>query len=291
MAVGLCAGVLAILVHASVDSVFHEPTLVLLLILQASLVVALGGFSRDSQAGEWRLSFPYHPARMALVVFAAAALGVLVIRPGAAWFMVDHGNQVFAADNNLGAITWYRYASVVDPGSTAVRDGLARFYIQRFTMSGDPEWLRLAKDEVEIAIALNPLDGRLPYRLGTIYVLLADQPALPASRDRFVAEAEKAFEKAIFVDPFSPFGYFELSNLRRAQGDDAAARELLQRAIDYEPNFVPARTMLADLARAAGQPEVADVQLAAIRDIRSRYRGWTLTALERQFLGMSAPHS
>lgn len=291
MAAGLCAGVLAILVHAGVDSVFHEPTLVLLLILQGGLILALGGLPRDSQTRKWRLAFPYHPARMALVVFATVALVFLVIRPGAAWFMVDHGNKAVTADDNGAAMRWYRYASIVDPGSTAVRDGLARLYIQRFALSGDPEWLRLAKDEMEAAMALNALDGRMPYRLGTIYLMLADQPALGDSRDHFIAQAEQAFEKAIFVDPSSPFGYFELGSLRRAQGDNAAARKLLERAISYEPNFVPARAMLADLAKDTGQPEVAALHLAAIHDIRSRYQGWTLTPLERQFLGISAPSS
>ena len=291
MAVGLCAGVLAILVHASVDSVFHEPALVLLLILLGGLVLALETFSRNLQTREWRLSFPYHPARMALVTFTTVALAVLVIRPGAAWFMIDHGNKVFTAEDNLAAITWYRYASIVDPGSTTVRDGLARFYLQQFALSKDPEWLRLAMGEMEVAMALNPLDGRMPYRLGTIYSMLAEEPRLSASRDYFVSQAEQAFEKAIFVDPFSPFGYFELGSLRRGQGDTATARKLLEQAIDYEPNFVPARALLVDLAKATGQPEVADFHLAAIHDIRSRYQGWTLTPLERQFLGLSTPNS
>jgi O-antigen ligase len=284
LAVGLCAGVLAVLVHAGVDSVFHEPALALLVILMGGLVLALNTFSRDVRAREWHLPFRYHPARMALVVCATVALAVLVIRPGAAWFMVDHGNRVLTEEDNLAAMTWYRYASIADPGSTAVRDGLARLYLQRFAASKDPEWLRLAKDEMEVAMALNPLDGRMPYRLGTIYLMLADQPALEASRDSFVARAEKAFEKAIFVDPFSPFGYFELGKVRRRQGDRATARQLLEQAIAYEPNFIPARAMLAELATEIGQRELAGVQLAAIHDIRSKYQGWTLTPLERQFL-------
>ncbi|MDN5940307.1 MAG: O-antigen ligase family protein [Nitrospira sp.] len=291
MVVGCSAGVLAILAHAGVDSVFHEPSLVLLLILQGGLVLALRRCSRPQQEGMWCIPFPSSSIKMTLVSVVIALLSLLVIQPAVAWFMFNHGNSVFMTEGNSAAMKWYRYASITDPSATAIRDGLSRTYIQQFRLSGDPIWLREAVGEMEAAMALNPLDGRVPYRLGTIYMLLAEQPTSAAQRDQLIAQAAQAFEKAIFVDPFSPFGYFELSKLRRGQGNNPAAWELLERAIAYEPNFIPARAMLADLAKNTGQTEIADLHLAAIRDIRSKYQGWTLTPLEQQFLGMSTPKS
>lgn len=172
-----------------------------------------------------------------------------------------------------------------------MRDGLARFYVQQFILSGDPEWLRQAADEMEVAMSLNPLDGRAPYRLARIYLLLAEQPRSAAHRDPLIIQAAQALENSITVDHFSPFGYVELSKIRRGQGDLLTARQLLEQAVAYEPNFIPARVALADLAKEIGQTEVADAHLAKIHDIRSKYQGWKLTPLEQQFLGMQSPNS
>lgn len=289
--IGLCAGVLAILTHAAVDSVFHEPALVLLLILLGGLVLAQRNHVGHQGIREWRLRLPYHPTRVVLAGVVVAALAILVIRPAAAWFMVEYGNKAVTGHDNLGAIQWYRYASLVDPASIPVRDGLARFYVQQFRLSGDPEWLRLAAEEIEVGMSFNALDGRMPYRLGTIYALMAEQRIAAPHREVLLAQAEQALEKAITVDPFSPFGYFELGMLLRGQGDHVRSRQLLEQAIRYEPNFVPARVVLADLAKEAGQAEVADAHAKAIRAIRSRYQGWTLTPTEQQFLGMAPPNS
>jgi hypothetical protein len=290
VAVGCCAGVLAILAHAGVDSVFHEPALVLLLILLGGVVLAMRR-QQDLAPGEWQFPIPYHPAKGIFITVAVAALALLIFRPAVAWFMVEQGNKTITDADNHTAIEWYQYASIVDPGSTSVRDGLARFYVQQFRLSSDPEWLRQAASELEIAMSINPLDGRAPYRLGTIYLLLADQRILAAHRDSLIAQAAQFLEKTITVDPFSPFGYFELGKLRRGQGDLMAARQLLERAISYEPNFIPARVALVDLAKETGQTEVAEFHLVAIREIRAKYQDWTLTPLEQQFLGISPPSS
>ena len=159
-------------------------------------------------------------------------------------------------------------------------------YIQQFNETGNPEWLDQAASEMAVAMALNPLDGRAPYRLGTIYRLLAEQPAFAAYRNSFNAQAAEAFEKSINVDPFSPFGYFELSKLHRGRGDRTSAQRLLEQAIIYEPNFLPARMVLADLTQENGQTDVANMYLASIKTIRWKYQGWTLSSLEQHFLAI-----
>ena len=284
--VGLCAGVLATIVHASVDSVFHEPALVLLLILEGGLAVAFERYTRHTQTTSWTFSPPYHVTRIILIVVALGAMVALAVRPAAAWLLSNQGNSARADHDTLSAIQWYRYASIADPGSTSVRDELARLYIQQFSETGTPEWLDQAAGEMTVAMALNPLDGRAPYRLGTIYRLLAEQPALAAYRNSFNAQAAEAFKKSINVDPFSPFGYFELSKLHRERGDLTSAQQLLERAITYEPNFLPARIVLADLTQENGQTDVASMHLTAIQTIRWKYKDWTLTSMEQQFLGI-----
>ncbi len=289
--VGLCAGVLASIVHATVDSVLHEPALVLLLLLEGGLAVALGRQARGIQADQWCVSPPYHIARIILVVVALGAMAYLAIQPAAAWLLVNQGNSAQAEHDNVSAIKWYRYASMADPGATAVRDGLARLCIQRFMETRAPEWLEQAASEMAVAMALNPLDGRLPYRLGTIYLLQAEQPAWAAHKISLTAQATQAFEKSISVDRFSPFGYFELSKLYRGKGDRTSAQQLLEQAITHEPNFIPARVALMDMAREIGHTDIARMQLTAIQTIRWKFQDWTLTSMEQQFLGIQPPKS
>ncbi|MBS0150584.1 MAG: O-antigen ligase family protein [Nitrospira sp.] len=289
--VGLCAGVLATIAHASVDSLFHEPALVLLLILEGGLAVAFGRHVRGIQTEQWWFSPTYHFSRVMLIVVALGAMTSLAIQPASAWLFVNQGNSAQANHDNVSAIKWYRYASIADPGSTAVRDGLARLCIQRFRETGVPEWLDQAASEMAVAMALNPLDGRPPYRLGTIYLMQAEQQAWAAHKISLNAEAAQAFEKSISVDPFSPFGYFELSNLYRRNGDRTAAQQLLERALSYEPNFIPARMMLVDLAQEIGHTDVASMHLKVIETIRWKYQDWTLSPLEQQFLGIQPPKS
>ncbi|WP_413934188.1 O-antigen ligase family protein [Nitrospira sp. BLG_1] len=287
--VGLCAGVLASIVHATVDSVFHEPALVLLLILEGGLAVALGKQVRGTQAEPWCFTPPYHVTRVILIMVSLGAMAYLAIQPTAAWLLVKQGNSAQAEHDNMSAIKWYRYASMADPGATAVRDGLARLCIQRFRETGAPEWLEQAASEMAVAMALNPLDGRPPYRLGTIYLLQLEQQTWAAHKISLTAQATQAFKKSISVDPFSPFGYFELSKLYRGKGDRTSAQQLLEQAITYEPNFIPARVALVDLARESGHTDVASMQLTAIQTIRWKFQDWTLTSMEQQFLGIQPP--
>ena len=287
--VGLCAGVLASIVHATVDSVFHEPALVLLLILEGGLAVALGKQVRGTQAEPLCFTPPYHVTRVIPIMVALGAMAYLAIQPAAAWLLVKQGNSAQAEHDNMSAIKWYRYASMADPGATAVRDGLARLCIQRFRETGAPEWLEQAASEMAVAMALNPLDGRPPYRLGTIYLLQLEQQAWAAHKISLTAQATQAFKKSISVDPFSPFGYFELSKLYRGKGDRTSAQQLLEQAITYEPNFIPARMALVDLAREIGHTDVASMQLTAIQTIRWKFQDWTLTSMEQQFLGIQPP--
>ena len=69
-----------------------------------------------------------------------------------------------------------------------------------------------------------------------------------------------------------------------AQGREEEALALFRRVISYEPNFLPARAQLAELSQQIGQTEVAAAEYEQIVKVKERYRGWNLTALERQFL-------
>lgn len=285
--VGLSGGVLAILVHAAVDSVFHEPALVLLLILCGSLVLVLKRVNSPDHVPVWNVPFPYHPARVVLVLILVAFSALLAIQPAAAWFAYEQGNIASRSSLNERAWKWYHRAMFIDPGITAYRDAVARMYVTRFYTSGDPKWLIQAVSEIVTCQELSPLDGRVPSRLGALYLLLAERATSNEQRGNLVVRAVESYERAIKVDPFSPSNYLELGKIRWRQGQSEEAQTLLMQAITYEPNYLPARVFLAKLAEKIGKSDIARSQYVAIERIQERYMGRASSPLEHGYLDVS----
>jgi tetratricopeptide (TPR) repeat protein len=285
--VGLTGGVLAILVHAAVDSVFHEPALVVLLILCGSLVLVMKRLNGADPVPVWNIPFAYHPARVSVVWLMAAASVCLIIQPAAAWFANEQGNIASQRGQNDHAWEWYRRATLIDPGTTAYHDAVARMNVMRFYFSGDPQSLIQAVEELAICQELNPLDGRIPFRLGMVYLLLSEKVRSEEQRSNLVGRAVASYEEAIKVNPFSPFNYLELAKIRWRQKQGVNAQALLMKAITYEPNFLPARVLLGKIASQIGRADIAQSQYAVIKTVQERYKGRTLSLLERRFLDVN----
>lgn len=281
---GLTGGVLGILAHGFVDSVFHEPALVLLFVLSGGMILAVKRLRRPECVSVRTVPFSYHPARAILVATCAVLLMLLIIRPAAAWYAFDKGEGELKSGREDRALEWLQRATRIDPGLTTYHNAVAEAEVRLFHQSGDLGWLRKAVEELGIGLELNPLDGRFAHRLGALYVILADRAAPGVQREALLQKAGDYFERATKLDPYSPFNYLELGRLRQVQGRMDESRSWFKRATSYEPNFLPARVRLAELSLTIGQKEIARGEYAEIVRIQARYRDRTLNALERQYL-------
>jgi putative inorganic carbon (HCO3(-)) transporter len=283
LVIGLVGAVLGILAHGMVDSVFHEPALVILLIVSGALVVVFQ--SMKNPGISWRsVQFPCRPLRLTFVLICGVVLAALIIQPAAGWYAHGRGQAEALVGRPELALEWFRRASLIDPGTTGFHDDVARTSVQLFHQSGDPQWLVRAVEQEGQAVELNPSDGRFPYRLGTIYGLLAEQKVSKDQREFLLNQAGQAYEQALHADPYSPLSYMALANIRIPQGRVAEAKSLLQRAVATEPNFLPARVLLAELSFKDGEVESAKSERDAIVTIKQKYGGWVLSNLEREFL-------
>ena len=282
---GLTGAVLGILAHSMVDSVFHEPALVILLIVCGGFVFALQSIKKPDSARQ-NVPFFSHPVRVALVLLGGVVLAVLIIQPAAGWYAHERGQAEAQVGRQDLALDWFRRASLIDPGTTGYHDASARTLVQLFHQSGDPQRLVKAVEEEEQAIDLNPLDGRFPYRLGTIYGLLAEQSFSKDQRNFLLNQAAQAYEQAIHTDPYSPLSYMALANIRLSQGRVEEAKLRLQRAVGTEPNYLPARTLLAELSLKAGEHEAAQSEFDAIVAVKRKYEREVLSDIERQFINV-----
>lgn len=283
---GVTAAALVLLLHAAVDSSFHEPALVILLLLLSGLIHNLYIRSRPESVIWRRIGFAYHPVRFAYVLTGAAIIAAICAQSAVAWYAHDEGKRHAAQDDLEGALAWYVHAADIDPGTTGYHDSIARTAMQLYSESGKSEWLITAAEEEAVAKKLNPLDGRFAFRLGTIYRLMAVQTLTSAQRAELLSKASAAFSEAIQLDPYSPFGYFELAQIRLAESRVEEAVSLLTTATTHEPNFLPARALLAELSLQTGIPEDYAREMARITAIRSRYADQARDDIERKFLSV-----
>jgi len=283
LVIGLIGAVLGIFAHSAVDSVFHEPALVMLLVVSGSLILVFRSIKKPVQT-QWNIPFRCYWLWIPLLLLCGVLTTALIIQPAVGWYAYERGEGE-AKIGQLGlALDWFRRASGIDPGTTGYHDAVARTSVQFFHRSGDPQWLVKAAEEEGQAVELNPLDGRFPYRLGTIYGLLAEQKVSKDQREFLLNQAVQAYQQALQADPYSPLNYMALANIRLPQGLADEAKSWLQKAVAAEPNFLPARVLLAELSLKDGKHESAQSEFDAIVAVKRKYEQRALSEIERQFV-------
>jgi tetratricopeptide (TPR) repeat protein len=284
LVIGLASAALVLLLHAAVDSSFHEPSLVILLVILGGLIHNLYTQERSGAMIWHRLAFSYHPMRAAYVIAGALVIAALCTQPALAWYAHEAGKHHAARNDLEGALAWYVRAAEIDPGTTGYHDSIARTSLQLYSESGSLDWLLKAAEEEAVARKLNSLDGRFPYRAGTVYRMLASQALTNAQRAELLDKASEAYAEAIRLDPYSPFSYFELAQLRLADGRVDEAIGLLTAAKAHEPNFLPGRALLAEQSLRAGIPGDYRREYQAIKAVVSMYAHRASNETERRFL-------
>jgi tetratricopeptide (TPR) repeat protein len=284
LVMGLASSVLVLLLHAAVDSSFHEPSLVILLVILGGLIHHLFMRARPEAVIWHRLAFSYHPMRAAYVIAGAFVIAALCTQPVLAWYAHEAGKHHAARNDLEGALARYVRAADIDPGTTGYHDSIARTAVQLYSESGNPDWLLKAAEEEAVARTLNPLDGRFPFRAGTVYRMLASQALTSTQRAELLDKASEAYAEAIRLDPYSPFGYFELAQLRLADGRVDEAIVLLTAAKGHEPNFLPGRALLAEQSLRAGIPGDYRREYQAMKAVVTMYAHRELNETERRFL-------
>jgi serine/threonine-protein kinase len=101
---------------------------------------------------------------------------------------------------------------------------LARAYIQKHQTSPDPQWLKLAHDSADRAVALGPDLALAHLFLGFVHQQAGDKDAAGAS-----------FRKASDLDPMNPNVVSGLGRHAETVGEDDEAERLLRRAADLAP--------------------------------------------------------
>lgn len=288
--VGLGGGTIALLAHAAVDSSLRESAVAILLVLCAGLIVSAGRLT--NQAAAVVHVVPIRP-RWAWGMGVAGLLLVVVlevIRSGMAWMMFDSASRRATAGETATAIQGLQEAIAWDPGKSLYHHGLGSVYARAFEISHEQEAFRLAHAEFKIAIELNPLDSRLLGLLAQLYVSAAYPPSgISGSleqRNNWLRAALRVYARAVQLAPYSAPYRYEMARLEWMLGELADAERHAQEARRLEPNFLPARALLARLWMDQGLVDEAKHELQEIQSRQDRFKQWSKNSIDQAFLNV-----
>ena len=288
--VGVGGGGIALLVHAALDSSLRESALAILLLLSAGLVVSAGRVTSHSTGAVHVIQIR---SRLLWGMSAACLLlllGAEVSRLGMAWLTFDAASRRAVAGETEVAIQGFKDAIALDPGKSLYHHGLGSVYARAFDASRDKEMFRLAQAEFKKAIELNPLDSRLLGLLAQLYVSASQTSSLPGGLDEqqkaWLRAALRVYERAVRLAPCSAPYHYEQARLHWMLGERAAAEQQAKVAEQLEPNFLPARALLARLWVDMGRIDDARQEVREIQARQARYEQRNKNSIDRAFLGV-----
>lgn len=287
---GVGGGGIALLVHAALDSSLRESALAILLVLCAGLIVSAGRLTRRSTE-----TVHVVPIRSCLAWGIGTAcvlllVGMEVIRLGMAWMTFESASRQAMAGETAPAIQGLQTAIAWDPGKSLYHHGLGSVYARAFEASRENEVFQLAHAEFKEAIELNPLDSRLLGLLAQLYVSAAQTPSSSTISDEqrkaWLRAALRVYSRAIQLAPFSAPYRYEQARLYWMLGERREAEQQAKEAERLEPNFLPARALLARLWVDEGHVDEAKNQLREILARQARYKQWNKSSVDQAFLNV-----
>ncbi|MDH5667356.1 MAG: O-antigen ligase family protein [Nitrospira sp.] len=286
------AGIAVILTQATMDSNLREPAIAILLACCAGMVVFGRTLDKTNDCAEHRMIILRTPRLWAaLGILSIIILGMHVLRLGVAHYLHESGAGSAKHRQWEAAIDSFQQAIRLDSKKALYHSSLAGTYFQVYRLTHDEQMAQAARHELNIAITLNPLDGRLRSLLGHVLAAKATHDSLKAGvvhRDRLIAEAVQAYQEAVELEPFAYGHHMELARMMLWIGRQSEAEEHLRSVIRLEPNFLPARESLARLCVESGRKDTAEEEYKEIVTRQRRFAKRVTNQVEREFLHVDA---
>lgn len=286
------AGIAVILTQATMDSNLREPAIAILLACCAGMVVFGRTLDKTNDYAQHRMVILRTPRLWAVIgILSIIILGIHVLRLGVAHYLHESGTGSAKHRQWEEAIDSFQQAIRLDSKKALYHSSLAGTYFQVYRLTHDEQMAQAARHELNIAITLNPLDGRLRSLLGHVLVAKATHDSLKAGvvhRDRLIAEAVQAYQQAVELEPFAYGHHMELAKMMLWIGRQSEAEEHLRSVIQLEPNFLPARESLARLCAESGRKDTAEEEYKEIVTRQRRFAKRVTNQVEREFLHVDA---
>jgi tetratricopeptide (TPR) repeat protein len=230
--------------HALVDNNWTVPVLAagLAVISQADLLPYRGLRLFPVWSPAWRVA----AAACFVIVWVESALA-----PSIGFYFNEKGHEAFVAQDMERAERLHRYALAVLPGHPVLVDNLGMVYFDRFMTTRQANDLDRAEALFSRAIAANP---RHDLPAGHLEKVLFQRLTGDLQRDQPIHA--RIIETDLHILKRDPFNALVRKNLAEAfynSGQRERAYKELHRALECEPNYVPAYLRLADWYREDGR--------------------------------------
>jgi O-antigen ligase/Tfp pilus assembly protein PilF len=292
LAMGLCGGIVVILTQAMVDSNLHQPALAILLIFCLSGVLAGRGFCQKPAPPVWVQPMK-RPALWALICVGVIGFFAFnIIRVGIAYHYYESGTQSLKANQVEDAVEHFQKAILLDSKKSLYHNSLAGVYFRKYQNSHHESMAQASIEELQTAITLNPLDGRLQGLLAHASAAVAASQAragMRQERDAAVRQAIEAFQRAIALEPYMYAHRFELGHLMLVLGRPDEAEQQWKKVMELEPNYLPARESLTELYAQSGRRTDAQREYEEIVVRQKRFATKILDPMEQSFMRVDLP--
>ncbi len=211
---------------------------------------------------------------MPRVALAGVALAVLYVYstviPGLGLYYNDNGHQAFERSDFNEAERYHLKAIAIVPDHPLFLDNLGMAYLQQFTDTKDQRTLSLASRYFARAIAAGPHSFDPRIHMETVLIR-----SLTGNREQDREIHKQIIEnntRLLAIDPFIPFVRKNLAEALYQLGQPERAFQELQKAIEYEPNYVPGYLQFGVWYGQLGNKSESERYTAQAVQIVNRYR-------------------
>jgi O-antigen ligase len=234
-------------VHALVDNNWTVPVLAagLAVISQADLL------PKGDSAPSYRPVSPLWKHAFVLVIAAVWMDSTLI--PAVGFHFNENGHEAHAAGNFTEAERNHRFGLALLPTHPVLLDNLGIVYLDEYMKTHERDYLDRAENLFRQSMEANPhFDIPADHLEGTLVQRLTQNPQKDLRIHKKIIAADL---HSLRVNPFNPFIRKNLAEAYYNIGDRNQAVEELLKAIELEPNYVPAYLRLAAWYDEAGRTE------------------------------------
>jgi tetratricopeptide (TPR) repeat protein len=215
----------------------------------------------------------WRPLEFVLVAGLMAVIYVhSLIIPALGLHYNDLGHRAFDRDDLANAERFHKTALEIVPHHPIFLDNLGTVYLHRFLKTREPQSLELARAYFDRAITASPraLEPHLHMEAALIRSISGDDK-LDTSVHKAILENDV---QLLAIDPYLPFPRKNLAGAYYSLGQLDQAFAEMQRALDYEPNYVPAYLVMASWYAERGDTLKSDQYTAIGLAIVNKYRNF-----------------
>lgn len=280
---GIVSATLIFFVHAMVDSNFHEPALVITMIILSALLLDRELLNISSKP----VVLTPSPSRFILrsiFITITVLTAFWIIKPSVGWYYYSKGYHEIKNQRDEAAELNYKKAISWEGRNARYHNALANTYFNTFQNKHDYHYVFKALEELNQALDLNQKNGIYFKLKGEIYQALAMREKGPEQIKELLDDSFTNYQEAIKLFPYDASLYVAIGSVDEALGNPEKAEIDYNQAILIEPNYMLAREKKIALLLKTGKKADALKHYQALIQIYERVQKMATSDADKSFI-------